>query len=104
MLSKEEGNLLLDFYGELLTRHQLNIMNDYFRDDLSMNEIAYNYEISIAAVSDLINRTIKQLENYETKLNLIKQDKQLDIIIKELYNGDEYSSIIAKKLEKVFRG
>ena len=104
MLSKEEGNLLLDFYGELLTRHQLNIMNDYFRDDLSMNEIAYNYEISNAAVSDLINRTIKQLENYETKLNLIKQDKQLDIIIKELYNGDEYSSIIAKKLEKVFRG
>ena len=50
MLSKEEGNLLLDFYGELLTRHQLNIMNDYFRDDLSMNEIAYNYEISKAAV------------------------------------------------------
>ena len=104
MLSKQEGNLLLDFYGELLTRHQLNIMNDYFRDDLSMNEIAYNYEISKAAVSDLINRTIKQLENYETKLNLIKQDKQLDIIIKELYNGDEYSSSIAKKLEKVFRG
>ena len=104
MLSKEEGNLLLDFYGELLTEHQLNIMNDYFRDDLSMNEIAINYDISKAAVSDLINRTVKQLENYETKLNLIKQDKQLDIIIKELYNGDEYLSNIAKQLEKIFRG
>ena len=89
MLSKQEGNLLLDFYGDLLTEHQLSIMNDYFRDDLSMNEIAYNYQISKAAVSDLINRTIKQLENYEAKLNLIKQDEQLDIIIKELSLGDE---------------
>ena len=104
MLSKQEGNLLLDFYGDLLTEHQLSIMNDYFRDDLSMNEIAYNYQISKAAVSDLINRTIKQLENYEAKLNLIKQDEQLDIIIKELCLGDEKSSAIAKRLEKIFRG
>ena len=104
MLSKQESNLLLDFYGDLLTEHQLSIMNDYFRDDLSMNEIAYNYQISKAAVSDLINRTIKQLENYEAKLNLIKQDEQLDIIIKELSLGDEKSSAIAKRLEKIFRG
>ena len=104
MLSKQEGNLLLDFYGDLLTEHQLSIMNDYFRDDLSMNEIAYNYQISKAAVSDLINRTIKQLENYEAKLNLIKQDEQLDIIIKELSLGDEISYAIAKRLEKIFRG
>ena len=40
MLSKEEGNLLLDFYGSLLTEHQLNVLNDYFVEDLSMNEIA----------------------------------------------------------------
>ncbi|MGN1405590.1 MAG: YlxM family DNA-binding protein [Erysipelotrichaceae bacterium] len=104
MLSKEEGNLLLDFYGSLLTEHQLNVLNDYFVEDLSMNEIADELNISRAAVCDLINRSVKQLESYETKLNLISQDRKLDIIINELSNGDDYTKDIARRLLEIYRG
>ena len=104
MLSKEEGNLLLDFYGCLLTEHQLSVLNDYFVEDLSMNEIADEMNISKAAVSDIINRSVKQLESYEAKLNLIKQDNELDIIINELNNGDDYAKKIATRLLEIYRG
>ena len=104
MLSKEEGNLLLDFYGSLPTEHQLSVLNDYFVEDLSMNEIADEMNISKAAVSDIINRSVKQLESYEAKLNLIKQDNELDIIINELNNGDDYAKKIATRLLEIYRG
>lgn len=104
MLSKEEGNLLLDFYGSLLTEHQLSVLNDYFVEDLSMKEIADEMNISKAAVSDIINRSVKQLESYEAKLNLIKQDNELDIIINELNNGDDYAKKIATRLLEIYRG
>ena len=104
MLSKEEGNLLLDLYGSLLTEHQLSVLKDYFVEDLSMNEIADEMNISKAAVSDIINRSVKQLESYEAKLNLIKQDNELDIIINELNNGDDYAKKIATRLLEIYRG
>ena len=103
MVSKEEGNLLLDFYGSLLTEHQLSVLNDYFVEDLSMNEIADEMNISKAAVSDIINRSVKQLESYEAKLNLIKQDNELDIIINELNNGDDYAKKIATRLLEIYK-
>lgn len=104
MLDKNFGNLLLDYYGKLLTKHQLSILDDYFKNDYSMNEIAENYHISKAAVSDLINRSVKLLNFYENKLNLIKQDEKLDKIINELSNGDKDSKKIANKLIKIYRG
>ena len=103
MLDKNKGNLLIDYYGSLLTKHQLSILDDYFKDDLSMNEIAENREISKAAVSDVINRSIKQLENYENKLKLIKQSEKLDKIISELENGDNEYKKLANKLINIFR-
>ncbi|MBQ2583238.1 MAG: hypothetical protein II577_04985, partial [Erysipelotrichaceae bacterium] len=33
---------LLDHYGALLTEHQRNILEEYYNEDLSMNEIAEN--------------------------------------------------------------
>ena len=69
-----------------------------------MNEIADEMNISKAAVSDIINRSVKQLESYEAKLNLIKQDNELDIIINELNNGDDYAKKIATRLLEIYRG
>lgn len=64
-------NLLLDFYGSLLTEKQKTVMTLYFADDLSLAEIAEQHEISRNAVHDNINRTIKILENYEKNLQLL---------------------------------
>lgn len=71
-VSKEEGNALLDFYEELLTDKQKDVLNLYFKEDLSLSEIAEDLAISKSAVSDLLNRSIHQLQNYEAKLSLVE--------------------------------
>jgi predicted DNA-binding protein YlxM (UPF0122 family) len=56
-------------------------MDMYFLYDLSLSEIAEDTNTTRAAVFDLIKRTTKTLENYETKLHLLeKREKILDII------------------------
>ena len=100
--NKIEYSLLLDYYGELLTKHQIDILDEYFNEDLSMNEIADNYSISKSAVQDLIKRSIKQLQNYEDKLNLINKDTKLNKILDSMKN--EKNELLDKyivKIEKV---
>ena len=45
-------------------------MDMYFLYDLSLSEIAEDTITTRAAVFDLIKRTTKTLENYESKYNL----------------------------------
>ena len=74
-------NNLLDLYKDLLTNKQQEVMDMYFLYDLSLSEIAEDTSTTRAAVFDLIKRTTKTLENYETKLHLLeKREKILDII------------------------
>lgn len=70
-------NLLIDVYGELLTENQLNTIKDYYFFDLSLSEIAENNNISRAAVLDNIKRTINKLENFESKLQIIKRKEMI---------------------------
>ena len=41
-----EQTLLYDFYGELLNEHQRNVYEDAVFNDLSLSEIADEYNIS----------------------------------------------------------
>ena len=73
--------LLYDFYGELLTDHQKQIYESVVYENLSLGEIADEMGISRQAVHDLIKRTDKILEDYESKLGLIARfDKIRDDI------------------------
>ncbi len=101
--NKIEGNELLDFYGSLLTKHQLNILEDFFVEDLSMGEIADNYGISKAAVSDVIKRSYEQLKEYENKLNLIKKANDIDRIIEKMIN-EKIDINLINELKKINRG
>ena len=65
-------NALLDAYEELLTPKQRDIMNQYYKEDFSLSEIAENAGISRAAISDHIHRSTKILQNYEKKLHLVQ--------------------------------
>ena len=56
--NRELECLMLDYYGDLLTRHQRDILDEYFNEDLSMNEIAENYKVSKSAIQDLIKRSL----------------------------------------------
>ena len=54
MLDKIQMNTLLDFYGGLLTPKQQEICRFYYREDLSLTEIAELQQVSRAAVHDSI--------------------------------------------------
>ena len=63
----------------------------YYQDDLSLSEIAEQFEVSRNAVFDNIKRTEKLLEDYEDKLQLLDKREAREKIIDQiiLYTSDE---------------
>jgi len=64
--------MLLDIYGELLTKKQQDILDLYFNNNLSLAEIAEEVNVTRQAVRDSIMKGEKKLfrirrnfENYE---------------------------------------
>ena len=64
---------LYDLYNSLLTEKQKNYFENYYFDDLSISEIALNYNISRNGVYDQLKRVEISLLDYEEKLNLAKK-------------------------------
>lgn len=77
-------NLLFDFYESLLTDKQRTFLRLYFHDDLSLGEIAGEFEISRQAVYEHIKRAEKILEEYEDKLRLVNQHERRQRLLIEL--------------------
>ena len=97
------ANRLLHYYDSLLTDHQRRIMHYYFFDDYSLSEIAEIIEVSRNAIHDTIQKAIKKLEDYESKLNLIeKHEHRLTIIKKasEITSNDVIITLL-EDLKKV---
>ena len=88
-ISKEYGNRLLDFYESLLTERQKDILDLYYREDLSLSEIAEDLKITRSAVSDTVNKTMKQLESYEDRLSLIKNYDRRQEIYRQLSESED---------------
>ncbi len=64
-------SLLYDFYGQLLTPRQRQIMELYVQENLSLGEIAEELEISRQGVHDALRNGQRSLEKYEEKLALV---------------------------------
>ena len=71
MLDHVKMGLLADYYGGLLTEHQLKIVRGYYDEDLSLNELAEITGISRQAVHDILRRACDKLLRYEQKLGLV---------------------------------
>ena len=56
MAKKWEISYLLDFYGDVLTEKQRDVMVQYYNDDYSLAEIAENFGITRQGVRDAIKR------------------------------------------------
>ena len=78
-------------------------MQLYYLDDLSLGEIAEEYDVSRQAVYDNVRRTEAMLEDYEAKLNLFsKFEGRIDIVerLEQLIpETDERSQLFRELLE-----
>lgn len=71
-----EVTVLLDFYGQLLTERQYEIMDLHFNSDLSLGEIAEDLGISRQGVHDSIRKGKQALSGYENRLGLAERFKE----------------------------
>ncbi len=71
-------SVLLDFYGEMLTEKQREVVELYYNQDLSLAEIAAHSGISRQGVRDSIKRAESQLLDYEERLGLAKRFRSIE--------------------------
>ena len=96
-------SILCEIYGKLLTDKQLEVLNDYYNNDLSLSEIAENNHITRQAVRDIIKKGENKLFELEEKLlfmeKKMEQEKLLQDVLNELSKLQDTSS--DKKVEKI---
>ena len=77
-------SVLLDFYGQMLTEKQRDMVDYYYNDDLSLSEIAENEAITRQGVRDSIKRAESQLFLMEERLGLAKRFSQVKDGLEEI--------------------
>lgn len=92
-----EISFLLDFYGEILTDKQREVIALYYNDDLSLAEIAGHAGITRQGVRDAIKRGESTLLFMEEKLGLAKK---FDAMQGALDSIDRSADEIAARCER----
>lgn len=92
--------VLLDFYGQLLTERQYEIMDLHYNSDLSLGEIAEDLGISRQGVHDSIRKAKQTLMEYESRLKLSErfreQEKRIEKALTSLKRVEENKPDIVK--------
>lgn len=76
--------ILLQIYGELLTKKQQEVASLYYDYDLSLAEISENSGISRQAVLDSLRNACDSLRYYEEKLNILSKNNYLTAQIEKI--------------------
>ncbi len=84
-----EVGILFDYYGELLSKKQYKMVDEYYNEDLSLTEIAEVYEISKQAVSENIKRAVNKLYDFEENLKLMKKNNDINELLDTINLGIE---------------
>ncbi len=93
--------ILLDFYGQLLTPRQFEILDLHYNADYSLGEIAGQLRISRQGVYDGVKKGKETLKHYEDKLGLAERFmKQMEVLRQVLMNLQEARAGIIKEDEK----
>ncbi len=77
MAKNMEIALLFDFYGDMLTDKQRDVVELYYDNDLSLSEIAENEGITRQGVRDSIKRAEAQMLEMEDRLHLARRFREL---------------------------
>lgn len=108
-----QASLLYDFYGQLLSKRQKEVMELYHEENLTLSEIASEFDISRQGVHDALKNAEKSLKGYEEKLGLVEKFEKtsdairgIDNIIEKLIASLQNAEItetaeIVKKLEEI---
>ena len=92
-----EISVLYDFYGELLTEKQQEVIELYYNEDLSLAEIAMHSGITRQGVRDSIKRGESQLLELENQLGLAKRFGEIEKLLEEIRrNASEIEQINAR--------
>jgi len=75
---------LFDYYGDLFTDKQKEYFIDYYFNNLTLQEIADNNNVSKNAVHKNLKDIIQKLEYYETKLSLNSNRKEIEKLIENM--------------------
>ena len=79
--------LLLDFYGNLLTEKQRDIVHMYYENDSSLTEIGEIFGISRQGVRDALKVSENLLIDFEQKLNFIAKHNDIKNAINVIINN-----------------
>lgn len=71
-----EISVLYDFYGDMLTEKQQEVIELYYNEDLSLAEIAAHSHITRQGVRDSIKRAEAQLREFEEMLGLAERFRE----------------------------
>ncbi len=89
---------LYDLYKGLLTEHQGSVFEDYFLENLTLEEIAENNGTSMNAVSKTIKSIKESLDKYESKMHFLEYVDNIKNEFKSeadiLNRIDKYDNII----------
>ena len=100
-----ENSLLYDFYGQLLSKRQQEVMALYHEENYSLSEIAEEFGISRQAVHDTLKKAEQALAEYEQKLGLVKTLQRSEAVIGRIdaliAEFAETSSDLTVKLEEI---
>ena len=89
-------SLLFEIYKDLLTAKQQKFLKDYLDNNLSISELALLYSSTRQAMNDLLKRTFKVLDNYESKLKLLKKFNYIKGEIAEIQSKTENEKLKQK--------
>ena len=87
-----EVGVLLDFYSELLTEKQRDVIDLYYNEDLSLAEIAEHENITRQGVRDSIKRGEQVLFEMESALRLAEKSRRLESIAQRLEENADSAS------------
>ena len=74
-------SFLLDFYGDMLTETQREVVDAYYNEDLSLAEIAADRDITRQGVRDATKRAEQQLLDMEERLGLARRFQDIQNIL-----------------------
>lgn len=74
---------LYDYYSNLFTEKQKSYFEDYYFDNLTMEEIAENNNVSKNAISKTLIEVKEKLIEYENALHLYERRKKIESLLDE---------------------